>query len=176
MAYKTIIEPFRVHTVQAIDLPDQDAREAALERAGYNLFGLHADEVIIDLLTDSGTGAMSSKQWAGMMLGDEAYSGSENFYHLQDAPEFLKGLLCCTDTVVPCAYCFPLRPCPRGVGKCDEVDERLFPGKGTMVRVSFEPLHQGIKLIGECLVNEGLIFSGAPVMQMEHLMLNPLPH
>ena len=70
MAYKTIIEPFRVHTVQAIALPDRDAREAALVRSGYNLFGLHADEVIIDLLTDSGTGAMSSKQWAGMMLGD----------------------------------------------------------------------------------------------------------
>ena len=61
MDYKTIIEPFRVHTVQAIDLPDRDAREAALVRAGYNLFGLHADEVIIDLLTDSGTGAMSSE-------------------------------------------------------------------------------------------------------------------
>ena len=61
MAYKTIIEPFRVHTVQAIDLPDQDAREAALDRAGFNLFGLHADEVIIDLLTDSGTGAMSTR-------------------------------------------------------------------------------------------------------------------
>ncbi|MEA2026659.1 MAG: tryptophanase, partial [Chloroflexota bacterium] len=83
MAYKTIIEPFRIHTVQAIDLPDRDAREAALVRSGYNLFGLHADEVIVDLLTDSGTGAMSSKQWAGMMLGDESYAGSRSFFRFE---------------------------------------------------------------------------------------------
>jgi len=91
MAYKTIIEPFRVHTVQAIDLPDQDAREAALIRAGFNLFGLHADEVIIDLLTDSGTGAMSSKQWAGMMLGDESYAGSRSFYRFEEVVKDLTG-------------------------------------------------------------------------------------
>ena len=58
MPYRTIIEPFRIHTVQAIDLPTVEEREAALQRAGFNLFGLHADEVIIDLLTDSGTGAI----------------------------------------------------------------------------------------------------------------------
>ena len=80
MAYRTIIEPFRVHTVQAIDLPDLETRQAALKRSGYNLFGLHADEVIIDLLTDSGTGAMSSKQWAGMMVGDESYAGSRSVF------------------------------------------------------------------------------------------------
>jgi tryptophanase len=91
MAYKTIIEPFRVHTVEAIDLPDRDAREAALVRSGYNLFGLHADEVIIDLLTDSGTGAMSSKQWAGMMLGDESYAGSRSFYRFEKVVRELTG-------------------------------------------------------------------------------------
>jgi tryptophanase len=91
MEYKTIIEPFRMHTVQAIDLPDRDAREAALLRAGYNLFGLHADEVIIDLLTDSGTGAMSSKQWAGMMLGDESYAGSRSFYRFEKVVKDLTG-------------------------------------------------------------------------------------
>ena len=91
MPYKTIIEPFRVHTVEAIDLPEQDAREAALVRSGYNLFGLHADEVIIDLLTDSGTGAMSSRQWAGMMLGDESYAGSRSFYRFEKVVRDLTG-------------------------------------------------------------------------------------
>ena len=92
MPYRTIIEPFRIHTVQAIDLPDRDTREAALERAGYNLFGLRAEEVIIDLLTDSGTGAMSAKQWAGMMMGDESYAGSRSFYRFQDTVQDITGL------------------------------------------------------------------------------------
>jgi tryptophanase len=91
MEYQTIIEPFRIHTVQAIDLPDRDTRESALERAGYNLFGLHADEVIIDLLTDSGTGAMSSEQWAGMMRGDETYAGSRSFFRFQDTVQTITG-------------------------------------------------------------------------------------
>jgi len=91
MAYKTIIEPFRVHTVQAIDLPDAAAREAALVRSGYNLFGLHAEEVIIDLLTDSGTGAMSTRQWSGMMLGDESYAGSRSFYRFERVVQELTG-------------------------------------------------------------------------------------
>ncbi len=91
MDYRTIIEPFRIHTVQAIDLPDPATREAALVRSGYNLFGLHADEVIIDLLTDSGTGAMSSRQWAGMMLGDESYAGSRSFYRFEAVVKDLTG-------------------------------------------------------------------------------------
>ena len=84
MPYRTIIEPFRIHSVQAIKFPTRDERETALRRAGYNLFGLHGDEVIIDLLTDSGTGAMSSQQWAGMMDGDESYAGSRSFYRFRD--------------------------------------------------------------------------------------------
>jgi tryptophanase len=91
MPYSTIIEPFRIHSVQAIDLPDAAEREAALVRAGYNLFGLHADEVIIDLLTDSGTGAMSSEQWAGMMRGDESYAGSRSFFRFEAAVKDLTG-------------------------------------------------------------------------------------
>ncbi len=83
MPYRTIIEPFRIHSVQAIDLPDREEREEALQQAGFNLFGLHADHVIIDLLTDSGTGAMSSEQWAGMMRGDESYAGSRSFYRFE---------------------------------------------------------------------------------------------
>ncbi|MCB2223243.1 MAG: tryptophanase [Actinobacteria bacterium] len=84
MPYRTIIEPFRIHSVQEIALPSAAEREAALERAGYNLFNLHADEVIIDLLTDSGTGSMSDAQWAAMMVGDESYAGSRSWYRLRE--------------------------------------------------------------------------------------------
>ncbi len=97
MEYKTIIEPFRIHTVQAIDLPDLAVREAALERAGNNLFGLRADEVIIDLLTDSGTGAMSSEQWAGMLRGDETYAGSRSFFHFEETVMDITGF----DHIIP---------------------------------------------------------------------------
>ncbi|MCJ7726852.1 MAG: beta-eliminating lyase-related protein, partial [Acidimicrobiia bacterium] len=84
MPYRTIIEPFRIHSVQEIALPSPEEREAALQRAGYNLFTLHADEVIIDLLTDSGTGSMSDAQWAAMMVGDESYAGSRSWFRLRD--------------------------------------------------------------------------------------------
>src|SRR5436309_7622915 len=91
MAFKTIIEPFRIHSTQAIKHSTPEERDAALIRAGYNLFGLHADAVLIDLLTDSGTGAMSSKQWAAMMDGDESYAGSRSFYRFQDVVRALTG-------------------------------------------------------------------------------------
>lgn len=91
MPYHTIIEPFKIHSTQAIDFPDEAEREVALERVGYNVFGLHAEEVIIDLLTDSGTGAMSARQWAGMMIGDESYAGSRSFYRLKEVVEDLTG-------------------------------------------------------------------------------------
>ena len=92
MAFQTIIEPFRIHSVEEVALPDLDEREAALERAHYNLFGIHADQVTIDLLTDSGTGSMSSKQWAGMMIGDESYAGSRSFFRFKEAVEHLTGM------------------------------------------------------------------------------------
>jgi len=91
MPFRTIIEPFRIHSTQAISSTTLEQREAALIRAGYNLFGLHGDEVLIDLLTDSGTGAMSSKQWAAMMDGDESYAGSRSFYRFQDVVRALTG-------------------------------------------------------------------------------------
>ncbi len=91
MPFTTIIEPFRIHSTQAIRQIDAAAREAALARAGYNLFGLHADEVLIDLLTDSGTGAMSSRQWAAMLDADESYAGSRSFYRFQDVVQALTG-------------------------------------------------------------------------------------
>ncbi len=91
MPHRSIIEPFRIKSVQAIDLPTVEERETALRRAGYNLFGLHADEVIIDLLTDSGTGAMSAKQWAGMMIGDESYAGARSFFRFEKTVRELTG-------------------------------------------------------------------------------------
>lgn len=91
MTFRTIIEPFRIHATQAIRHTTVQEREAALRGAGYNLFLLHADDVLIDLLTDSGTGAMSSRQWAAMMDADESYAGSRSFYRFQAAVQAITG-------------------------------------------------------------------------------------
>jgi tryptophanase len=78
--WRTIIEPFRIHSVEPVRLTTIEHRDAALEAAGYNLFNLHADDVLIDLLTDSGTGAMSRDQWAAVQHGDESYAGSPSWF------------------------------------------------------------------------------------------------
>ncbi len=78
--WRTIIEPFRIHAVEPIRMTTREERLGAVEAAGYNLFNVHAEDVLIDLLTDSGTGAMSRDQWAAIQHGDESYAGSPSWY------------------------------------------------------------------------------------------------
>ena len=88
---KTIIEPFRIKSVEPIRMTTRAEREAAVARAGFNLFALDSRDVVIDLLTDSGTGAMSSEQWAAIMRGDESYAGAPSFTRFETAVRELTG-------------------------------------------------------------------------------------
>jgi tryptophanase len=88
---KTIIEPFKIKSVEPLRFTSRREREAILKKAGYNLFGIQADDVLIDLLTDSGTTAMSARQWGGMIEGDESYAGSKSFYQLEKKVHDLTG-------------------------------------------------------------------------------------
>jgi tryptophanase len=84
-AFRTIIEPFRIHSVEPVRMTTREERQQELERAGYNLFNVPGPRVLVDLLTDSGTGAMSSEQWAGLQRGDESYAGSASWFRFLDA-------------------------------------------------------------------------------------------
>ena len=89
---KTIIEPFRIKSVDPIHMSSPEERRHHLQEASYNLFRLPAEHVIIDLLTDSGTGAMSSAQWSGVMRGDESYAGASSYYRFLDVVTRLTGI------------------------------------------------------------------------------------
>jgi tryptophanase len=89
VTFRTIIEPFRIHSVEPLRMTTADERRDALRGAGFNLFSLHADDVLIDLLTDSGTGAMSSEQWAGIQRGDESYAGSPSWFRFLESVQEL---------------------------------------------------------------------------------------
>ncbi len=88
---KTIIEPFKIKSVEPLRYTTVSERERRLEAAGYNLFLIHARHILIDLLTDSGTSAMSTEQWAALMRGDESYAGSESFYRMRRAVQDIFG-------------------------------------------------------------------------------------
>ncbi|MFC1481056.1 tryptophanase [Candidatus Neomarinimicrobiota bacterium] len=88
---KTIIEPFRIKTVEPIRMTNRSERAAMLQQADYNLFALTAKDVLIDLLTDSGTGAMSSGQWGGIMVGDESYAGSRSWERFESSIKRIMG-------------------------------------------------------------------------------------
>lgn len=85
------VEPFKIKVVEPVKIPSEKRRKDAIREAGFNTFLLLSDDVFIDLLTDSGTSAMSDNQWAGMMIGDEAYAGSKNFYTLEKSVQDVLG-------------------------------------------------------------------------------------
>jgi tryptophanase len=88
---RTIIEPFRIKAIEPIRMTSRDERERLIREASYNVFLLPARDVLIDLLTDSGTGAMSAAQWAGVMRGDESYAGSDSYYRFENAVKDIFG-------------------------------------------------------------------------------------
>ena len=97
MEWKTLIEPFKIKTVEPLGITTREERQAILAAAHYNLFNIRAEKVLIDLLTDSGTGAMSAAQWGGIMNGDESYAGARSYYNFESEVKRLTGF----DEIIP---------------------------------------------------------------------------
>jgi tryptophanase len=163
MDYRTIIEPFRIHAVEPIRMTTRQERLRAIEAVGWNLFGLHADDVLIDLLTDSGTGAMSRDQWAAMQHGDESYAGSPSWYVFLESVREL----------------FPFRHViPTHQGRAAE--RILFsaiggPGKVVPNNTHFDTTRANVEATGavavDCVIPEGRVGGGPPPLQGNHELL-----
>ncbi|MFZ0392084.1 MAG: tryptophanase [Calditrichia bacterium] len=142
------LEPFRIKVVEPVKKIGRENREELIQKAGYNVFKLPAEAIFIDLLTDSGTSAMSDRQWAGIMQGDESYAGCRNFYHLKETVEELLG------------YPFVL---PTHQGRAAEsVFFKTLLNKNSVVpnNIHFDTTRANVEYLGatalDCVIDEGL--------------------
>ena len=135
-------EPFRIKMVEPIQLIEKAEREKALKRAGFNIFGLKSDEVFIDLLTDSGTGAMSQEQWSGIMLGDESYAGARSYQRLSETMADIFGFKHFVPTHQGRAA-ENIRELDRDLGRLVRADLQRAPQEGELVGV------EGVRARGE---------------------------
>ncbi|MGL5650312.1 MAG: tryptophanase [Paraclostridium sp.] len=148
MSKKYVAEPFKIKMVEPIKMTTKEEREEKIKEANFNLFSLKADDVYIDLLTDSGTGAMSSKQWAAVMLGDESYSGASSYFKLVEAAKDIFG------------YKY-IQPVHQGRA-AEKVLVPLFvePGKYAISNMHFDTTRAHVELTGakaiDCVVPEAL--------------------
>ena len=146
MRERTVAEPYKIKVVEPLRMTTRQYREQKIKEAGYNTFLLRSEDVYIDLLTDSGTSAMSDNQWAGMMVGDEAYAGSRNFYNLERAVHEVYGF----------AYVVPTH---QGRG-AEHIASRLRikPGQYVPMNMYFTTTREHIELAGgifyDCITDE----------------------
>jgi len=145
---KSPIEPFRIKVVEPVKLLDRAERNRMIREAGFNVFKLPAEAIFIDLLTDSGTSAMSDNQWAGMMTGDESYAGCRNFYHLKETVKDIFGF----DFILPTHQ-----------GRAAEnILFHTMAKKGDFIpsNIHFDTTRANIEFIGavalDCVIDEGL--------------------